>query len=107
MIVCVTGATGFLGAHWVRSLRAQDHEVRVTYRDPKRLGQLGELEIRPARADIADYRALRRAFRGAEVVFHAAGYVGSRRSTAPGESTPRGRSRPWRRPQRRDADGSS
>ncbi len=78
MIACVTGATGFLGAHLTRLLRAEGHEVKVTYRNARRLSALGDLGIRAARADIADYQALRRAFNGAEVVFHTAGYVGSR-----------------------------
>jgi dihydroflavonol-4-reductase len=74
----VTGATGFLGAHLVRLLRERDHEVAVTYRDRSRLGALEDFGIRRAKADIRDYRALRRAFEGSEVVFHTAGYVGSR-----------------------------
>ena len=34
--------------------------------------------MEPVRADVLDRAALRRAFRGCEVVFHCAGYVGSR-----------------------------
>ena len=78
MRACVTGATGFLGAHVARLLCQRDDEVRVTYRDRSRLGSLRGLPVRRARAEINDYRALRRAFRGVDVVFHTAGYVGSR-----------------------------
>src|SRR3954451_4039561 len=78
MRVCVTGATGFLGAHIARLLCERGDEVKVTSRDPARLTMLAALETRQARADVRDYRALRRAFKGAEVVFHTAGYVGSR-----------------------------
>jgi dihydroflavonol-4-reductase len=78
MNVCVTGATGFVGAHVVRALCERGHDVRVTYRDPRRLGALGGLKPRRVRADVFDHRALRRAFKGAEVVFHTVGYVGSR-----------------------------
>jgi dihydroflavonol-4-reductase len=39
---------------------------------------LADLETRQARADIRDYDALSRAFHGADVVIHTAGYVGSR-----------------------------
>jgi dihydroflavonol-4-reductase len=74
--VCVTGATGFIGAH-VAQLASESSPVRVTYRDDARLARLGELEAEPVRADVLDRAALRRAFRGCETVFHCAGYVGS------------------------------
>ena len=77
MNVCVTGATGFVGAHVVRALCERGDAVKVTYRDPKRLSALGGLRVKRVRADVFDHRALRRAFKGAEVVFHTAGYVGS------------------------------
>lgn len=77
MQVCVTGATGFVGAHVVRALCRRGDRVKVTYRDPKRLSALSGLPVQRARADVFDHRALRRAFKGAEVVFHTAGYVGS------------------------------
>jgi dihydroflavonol-4-reductase len=50
----------------------------VTYRDEARLVRLSGLDVEPCRADVLDRAALRRAFRGCEVVFHAAGFVGSR-----------------------------
>src|SRR5437763_11168316 len=78
MKVCVTGATGFVGAHVARLLCQRGDEVKVTYRDRARWSALSGLETRPVRADVGDYRALRRAFRGAEIVFHTAGRVGSR-----------------------------
>src|SRR5438477_3170661 len=78
MRVCVTGATGFLGAHIVRLLCERGDEVQLACRDPGRLGALADLKARRTRADIHDHRALRHAFKGAEVVVHTAGYVGSR-----------------------------
>ena len=94
MRVSVTGATGFVGAHVVRLLCERGDAVQVTYRNPGRLRALAGLEVRHMRADVRDYRALRRAFEGAEVVFHTVGYVGSRptdwcgssRCAAPGPS---------------------
>jgi dihydroflavonol-4-reductase len=74
--VCVTGATGFIGAHVAR-LASESTQVRVTYRDEARLTRLGAVEAEPVRADVLDRTALRRAFRGCETVFHCAGYVGS------------------------------
>ena len=77
MTVCVTGATGFIGGHVAR-LQSQKVPVRVTYRDEERLERLHELDVEPVRADTMDRSALRRAFRGCDLVYHTAGFVGSR-----------------------------
>ena len=76
MTVCVTGATGFIGAH-VAQLASQAAPVRVTYREEARLNRLGDADMEPVRADVLDRASLRRAFRGCDTVFHCAGYVGS------------------------------
>jgi dihydroflavonol-4-reductase len=77
MKACVTGATGFVGAHVVRALTERGDEVRVAYRNPDRLDALKGLEYRRAKTDVLDYGSMRRAVRGSEVLFHVAGYVGS------------------------------
>ncbi len=79
MTVCVTGATGFIGSH-VAKLAFEIHgPPRVTYRDAARLDVLtSTVEAEPVKADVLDRGALRRAFRGCEIVFHASGYVASR-----------------------------
>jgi dihydroflavonol-4-reductase len=76
--VCITGATGFIGAHLAELASRSLGDVRVTYRDERRLERLGEVEVEPVKADVLDRGALRRAFRGCELVFHSAGFVGSR-----------------------------
>jgi dihydroflavonol-4-reductase len=76
--VCVTGATGFIGAHVARLASEALGPPRVTFREESRLSRLGDLEVEPIKADVLDRGALRRAFRGCETVFHAAGLVGSR-----------------------------
>jgi dihydroflavonol-4-reductase len=81
MRVCVTGATGFIGAHVAAKLAAAGHEVRVTVRDRRRLRALEGVEIHPVQANVLDRRALRRAFEGSELVFHTAGLVASRPQT--------------------------
>jgi len=73
----VTGATGFIGAHVTKLAAEADGPPRVTYRDEARLDRLGDVEVEPIKADVLDRAALRRAFRGCEVVFHAAGLVAS------------------------------
>ena len=77
MKVCVTGATGFVGAHVARALAGRGDEVRVAYRNPDRLDALKGVEYRQAKTDVLDFGAMRRAVRGSKVLFHVAGYVGS------------------------------
>src|SRR5215212_6681309 len=77
MRVCVTGATGFVGAHVARALTDRGDEVKVAYRNPDKLDALKGVDFRKAKADVLDFKALRRAVRGSEVLFHTAGFVGS------------------------------
>src|SRR4051795_9189481 len=77
MKACVTGATGFVGAHLARLLVDRGDEVRVTYRNPETLEALKGVKFRRTKADVLDYKAMRRACRGCDVLFHTAGYVGS------------------------------
>jgi dihydroflavonol-4-reductase len=77
MKACVTGATGFVGAHVVRALAERGDDVRVIYRNPDRLKALSGLRYRRAKCDVLDYRALKRALRDTDVLFHVAGYVAS------------------------------
>ena len=77
MRAVVTGATGFLGGHVTRLLRQRGDEVRVTYRNPERLKHLRDLDVRRAKADVLDFKAMRRAMKGYDVLFHTVGFVGS------------------------------
>jgi dihydroflavonol-4-reductase len=78
MKVCVTGATGFIGSQVAAKLVAAGHEVRVTFRDRRRLRALEGLDVEPVQVNVLDRRALRRAFARCELVFHGAGLVASR-----------------------------
>ncbi len=70
----VTGATGFIGSHVVRLLVQRGDEVRATLRSGEGGEQvLARLGIETVRANIIDRRAIRRAMRGVERVFHVAG----------------------------------
>jgi len=73
----VTGATGFLGAHVARLLDERGDDVRVVYRNPAKLDLLAGIEFKRSKADALDFEAMRKAMGGSDVVFHAAGYVGS------------------------------
>jgi len=75
MKVCVTGATGFIGAHLVAALVKAGHDVRVTYRDKSRLERLGGAKVRTAKADVLDKRSMKRALKDCEILYHSAGYV--------------------------------
>src|SRR4029078_683631 len=77
MRAVVTGATGFLGGHVTRLLRERGDEVRITYRNPERLKHLNGIDVRRAKADVCDYKAMRRAVKGSDVLFHTVGFVGS------------------------------
>jgi nucleoside-diphosphate-sugar epimerase len=78
MLVCVTGGTGFVGAHSVAAVLRAGHRVRVLAREPAAvppaLGPLGvppgAVEIVPG--DVLDEAAVSRAVRGADAVLHAA-----------------------------------
>jgi dihydroflavonol-4-reductase len=75
--VCVTGATGFVGAHVARALAERGDDVRVVYRSADKLDALSGVKFRRAKADVLDFKTMRRAVRGSETLFHTAGYVGS------------------------------
>jgi len=80
--VCVTGATGFIGAHVARRLArsrgGSKRTVRVTFRDEQRLRALSRVEVEPVAANVLDRRSFLEALKGCEILFHTAGMVASR-----------------------------
>ena len=79
----VTGATGFVGSHVARALVARGDDVRVTVRATSHLDALDGVDVETVIADLGDRRAVRRALRGVERVFHVAGSTNLR---APAEA---------------------
>jgi dihydroflavonol-4-reductase len=71
----VTGGTGLIGSHVVRALVGRGDDVRVALRPSSRMDNLADLhlELEEAELDVLDRRAVRRALRGVERVFHIAG----------------------------------
>lgn len=78
MLVCVTGGTGFVGAHSVAAILSAGHRVRLLVRDESTVERaLTPLGIPPGgvavvTGDVLDEASVARATRGADVVLHAA-----------------------------------
>jgi dihydroflavonol-4-reductase len=73
MTVVVTGASGHVGANLVRALLARGCSVRAVVHRERRA--LEGLRVETVEGDICDPASLRRAFEGAEVVYHAAAHI--------------------------------
>ena len=78
----LTGATGFLGSHLARALVARGDDVRLTVRESSDTRAIEDLDAERVRCDIADRRAVRRAMKGVDRVFHAAGMTSVRPADA-------------------------
>jgi nucleoside-diphosphate-sugar epimerase len=77
--VFVTGATGFVGAHLVKALRARGDTVTAMVRRPALAERLGwGPEVRLLRGDLEDEAALREGCTGVDVVYHVAGKIAAR-----------------------------
>jgi dihydroflavonol-4-reductase len=74
----VTGGSGFLGSHLVRALAERGDDLRLLARRSSNLNHLEGIDFERATGDITDRRAVRRAMKGAERVFHVAGRTSMR-----------------------------
>ena len=74
----VTGGSGFIGTHLVRALAKRGDELRLLARRSSELGHLDEIEFERTTGDVTDRRAVRRAMKSADVVFHVAGTTSMR-----------------------------
>ena len=84
----VTGGAGLVGSHVARLLARRGDDLRLTVRAQTRLDNL-DFEYEPVVCDILDRRAVRRAMRGVERVFHTAGT--GQPARRPGHAVPRQR----------------
>jgi len=73
MLAAVTGASGHLGANLVRALIARKWQVRTLVR--RDIRALEGLDIECISGDVLDKESLRRAFAGADIIFHLAGRI--------------------------------
>lgn len=76
MKIAITGATGGVGRHTVKSALARGDSVRALVRDPSRADDLARQGVELVRGDIFDARALESMAEGADAVIHCAGHVG-------------------------------
>ncbi len=71
-MILVTGATGRLGSHVVRTLRRAKHETKALVRSGSEYFWLNDTGCHYHFGDLRDPTSLRRALRGCEYVIHAA-----------------------------------
>ena len=79
----VTGATGLVGSRVARLLAERGDDVRATVRQGSLLDNLDGLDVDVVTCDVLDRRAVRRALRGVDRVFHIAGMTSLRASADP------------------------
>lgn len=81
-MIVVTGATGHLGNVLVRKLLSQNKKLKVIILPGEDTFPLEGLEVQKVEGDVRDPDSLRRAFQGADMVFHCAGII----SILPGQN---------------------
>ena len=78
----LTGATGFIGSHLARALVKRGDDLRVTLREDSPVELLEGLDCERVRCDVLDQDDVRKALRGVDRVFHAAGMTSVRPADA-------------------------
>lgn len=68
----LTGGTGFIGSHIARRLAERGDDLRLTLRSRSKLDSLEGVEYEGVTCDLLDRRAVRRALKGVDRVFHSA-----------------------------------
>ncbi len=84
----VTGATGMLGSHLVDVLMEVGIRVRAYVRPTSAADRLKALPVEIVYGDASDTEAIRCAVSGADLVFHAAGYLTASSPFEPGGGSP-------------------
>jgi dihydroflavonol-4-reductase len=74
----LTGATGFVGSHLARALHERGDELRLLIRRSAHVDALEGVEYERATGDVTDRRAVNRAMKGVDRVFHVAGRTSMR-----------------------------
>src|SRR3954449_8812969 len=74
----VTGGTGFVGLHVVRELARRGDDLRLLVRPDSNTEPLDGVEFERSVGDVTDRKAVRKAMKGVERVFHVAGTTSMR-----------------------------
>src|SRR5262245_31847792 len=69
----VTGGSGFIGSHLTRALAERGDELVLLSRRTADLSHIDDIEFDRVTGDVTDRRAVRRAMKDVDRVFHAAG----------------------------------
>ncbi|MEA2348851.1 MAG: hypothetical protein QOG62_2638 [Thermoleophilaceae bacterium] len=77
----VTGGAGFVGSHLVHALAERGDELKLTVRESTNTENLADVDYEAVKCDLLDRRAIRRALKDVNRVFHVAGMV----SFSPGD----------------------
>lgn len=74
-MIVITGATGHLGNVLVRKLVNMNKKVRALILPGEDIASLRGLEVEKVEGDVRDPDSLRKAFEGADIVYHCAGII--------------------------------
>lgn len=74
-MIVITGATGHLGNTLVRKLVNMNKKVRALILPGEDIASLRGLEVEKVEGDVRDPDSLRKAFEGADIVYHCAGII--------------------------------
>ena len=72
MRIFLTGATGFIGGHVARKLRARGDDVRVLVRTPGKAAELEQLGCELVEGDLSDSGAIAAGLEGCDAAIHGA-----------------------------------
>jgi NADH dehydrogenase len=74
-LILVTGSTGFVGRHVVKSLHSQQKKLRCLVRSPRKAEALQGLAAEISFGDVTDLSALETALAGVDIVIHLAAII--------------------------------
>ena len=78
----LTGGNGFIGSHIARLLVERGDDLRLTLRPSSKDENIRDLDVERVECDVRDRRAVRRALKGVDRVFHVAGFASLRPAEA-------------------------